>query len=107
MKESWPLPDHLLQIFTSWNWVCIAYLSGIGSAFLTFSSSSAIRSNFHWRRLERTRSHVNVLDISSYLYCQTPRQKVEIGAITNIAPATFESIQLSLATPLGTCSYCK
>ena len=49
----------------------------------------------------------SVLDISSYLYCQTPRQKVEIGAITNIAPATFESIQLSLATPLGTCSYCK
>ena len=46
-------------------------------------------------------------DVSSYLYCQTPRQKVEIGAITNIAPATFESIQLSLATPLGTCSYCK
>ena len=53
MKESWPLPDHLLQTFTSWNWVCIAYLSGIGSAFLTFSSSSAIRSNFHWRRLDR------------------------------------------------------
>ena len=38
----------------------------------------------------------------SNLYCQTPRQKVEIGAITNIAPATLESIQLSLDTALGT-----
>ena len=36
------------------------------------------------------------------LYCQTPRQKVEMGAITNMAPATLESIQLSLATALGT-----
>ena len=82
------------------------YLSGTGSALLTFSSRSAIRSNFHWRRLETTcqprKAHFSIVDGIANLYCQTPRQKVEMGAITNIAPATLESIQLSLATALGT-----